>query len=265
VVATTAPDLADALTKATDHVYDSLDKSFLPSPLSIVRWISCIVGFLLFAAILGVINDEEESISLSQAYSSAAWAFWLCGTLILVFLVLTIIEHRKTKKILNSDEHKHTMTTVDSIMDTILTEFGIPSDAPEVDILTFRYKMKNDVPVAKEMDFSSTPYDTLIFHAYADASCLYLVNAEEKNAFLLSEMRAIRTINKRIMIPDWNKDNEPKDKIYKPYKLTVCEDDAVSFKPYHILELEHDGKLWGIYFPCYELPVFEKLTGLKAE
>ena len=36
-------------------------------------------------------------------------------------------------------------------------------------------------------------------------------------------------------------------------------------KAYHILELEHGGENYGIYFPCWELPVFERLTGLNAE
>jgi hypothetical protein len=36
-------------------------------------------------------------------------------------------------------------------------------------------------------------------------------------------------------------------------------------KEYHVLELEQNGEEWGIWFPPYELPAMEALTGLKAE
>ena len=39
----------------------------------------------------------------------------------------------------------------------------------------------------------------------------------------------------------------------------------VSIKPYYVLEIENDGDLYGIYFPCYELATFERLTGLNAQ
>jgi len=29
--------------------------------------------------------------------------------------------------------------------------------------------------------------------------------------------------------------------------------------------LEYEGEPWSIYFPNYELPIFEQVTGLKAE
>ena len=35
--------------------------------------------------------------------------------------------------------------------------------------------------------------------------------------------------------------------------------------PYYILEVVHNTETYGIYIPCYELPVFEELTGLRAE
>ena len=34
---------------------------------------------------------------------------------------------------------------------------------------------------------------------------------------------------------------------------------------YHVLEFVHKGETWGIWFPNYELPFFEKATGLKAD
>ena len=57
---------------------------------------------------------------------------------------------------------------------------------------------------------------------------------------------------------------EPNKGYYKQFKITGDDDDGVSFKPYYILQFRHEGELWGIYFPCYDLEAFERLTGLKT-
>ena len=44
----------------------------------------------------------------------------------------------------------------------------------------------------------------------------------------------------------------PQIKAIKSIKKTIC-------------IMEWNNGLWGIYVPCYELPVIEELTGLKAD
>ena len=90
-------------------------------------------------------------------------------------------------------------------------------------------------------------------------------NIETVYSFDLSELRSIKTVNKRISVPIWNKDEEPTEGRFKKYKLKVDEAEDVYFKPFHILEIDHYGSIFGIYFPCYELSLFEKLTGLAAQ
>ena len=92
-----------------------------------------------------------------------------------------------------------------------------------------------------------------------------MANVESVYAFKRSELKTIKTVNKRISIPTWNKEEEPTAGAFKQYKLAVNNIGNIFFKPYHILEVEHNGETFGIYFPPYELATFEKLTGLKAE
>lgn len=63
----------------------------------------------------------------------------------------------------------------------------------------------------------------------------------------------------------WNKDEAYNKGVYKQYKLVEDNLGRVSGKNYQILELNSGGERWGIYFPRYELPVFEEITGLKAD
>ena len=84
----------------------------------------------------------------------------------------------------------------------------------------------------------------------------------------LSELKAIRTVRKKILLPDWTKGKPLTHEQYKPYMLKmirggVFENLRVGW--YHVLEFVHKGETWGIWFPNYELPFFEKATGLKAD
>lgn len=90
-------------------------------------------------------------------------------------------------------------------------------------------------------------------------------NLEGKYAFPRSACVAIHTVKKHIRVASWNKSINLNKGIYKPYKLTTDNYGAVHCQYYHILEIRQNGEAWGLYFPCYELPTFEALTGLKAQ
>ena len=100
---------------------------------------------------------------------------------------------------------------------------------------------------------------------FTEGEDVHFADLGTRYTFHRTDFRAIRTVYKRVSIPCWNKEEDPKSDKYKPYKLVVNNIGTVFFKSYHILELEREGRLYGIYFPCYELPVFEKITGLTAE
>lgn len=78
-------------------------------------------------------------------------------------------------------------------------------------------------------------------------------------------LRGIRKVSKRIRIEGWNKEEPCNQGRYKAYKLSEGDNGLIYCKPYYILELDRAGERWGIYFPCYELPAFERATGLTAE
>jgi hypothetical protein len=100
---------------------------------------------------------------------------------------------------------------------------------------------------------------------YETNDALHIADLENVYSFAKSELKVITTVNKRISVPTWNKDEDPRSGSFKRYKMTVNNIGNVFFKPYYILEIEHESQIFGIYFPCYELEIFEHLTGLKAE
>ena len=100
---------------------------------------------------------------------------------------------------------------------------------------------------------------------YRRDNFICLADLNNEYSFHISEFKTIRTVNKRISVPLWNKEEACNEGIYKPYKITVNNIGDRFFKPYHILEIEHEAEIWEISFPCYELPLFEQITGLRAE
>ena len=264
LIATPSPAMRQALEASSKKADDTVASSKLPLPIRILQTICYVMGAALILGILKALTGSD-SVSLSQAYQNAPVLFYLAGGCVVLWLVLQFWSKKKSKSVLESDERQHLLSNLDSVCDSIFTELGVPNNAQEVDILSFRYKLKNDTvkPVAKGME--TTPYCNLCFKAYADSENLYLANLDGKYAFALSELQTIRTVKRSIAMQSWNKDQSINEGRYKSYKLTVNDYGNIFCKSYHILQLRHGDQLWDIYFPSYELPIFQSLTGLSAE
>ena len=133
----------------------------------------------------------------------------------------------------------------------------------------YREKKGRISPRGREGVGFGTVYDCYTFRAYVkDKNLCFACTDEGIIAVPLSELKAIRTVRKKILLPDWTKGKPLTHEQYKPYMLKmvrggVFENLRVGW--YHVLEFVHKGETWGIWFPNYELPFFEKATGLKAD
>lgn len=191
--------------------------------------------------------------------------FWLGGACLIAWVLLKVISSRKEKSVLEADESTPAFNNLDKTCEAIFSDLRVPQTSREIDILSFYYKTKVDSIKPCEKGWQATPYMNPIFRIFADSENLYLANLEEKYAIPLSSIRAIKSVNKTIRIEEWNKDEEFNKGAYKQYKLSEDNYGGIICKGYHILEFEYADELWGIYFPRYELPIIEEITGIKAE
>ncbi len=261
IVAAPSPAMQQALDASMGKADDTEARAKLPLPIRIVQYICGILGLLLFG---GLVKGVSE-VSFALAYQNAGWLFWLCGGCLAVWAVLKLWSSTKEKQVLGSEESTQVLSNLESISQSIYTELAVPADAAEVDILSFFYKSKDGQIKPCEKGMQLARFMNPEFKIYKDAEKLYLTNLAGKYAFPLSSLKAIRTVNKNGNVITWNKVAATSEGRFKPYKLTVDNYGRIHFKSYYILELTHDGEEWGIYIPCYELPVLEQLTGLKAE
>ena len=264
VVAKTADEEAQALEEAVDEANELVKKSELPRALRVIRFFSGALALIAIVAIFKAISGYD-GVTLAEGYKNAPWIFWTGGGCLLLWLALTIVGSAKEKEVVESEAAKKAVSELDEAVENVYEILEVPEDAENVDILAFNYKLKDGEPVPKERPFAMTTFFNIDLKVFSDGEYLYLTTAGEKYAFALSSMKAIYTVKKRILIPDWNKDTPPNKGEYKPYKMAFNNLECVSLKNYHILVLEREDEEWGIWFPCYELPVFEKLTGLSAQ
>lgn len=264
IIAKPSAAMTQALEASSESAEKTAARAKLPLAIRVIHWICGAAAVIVTIGIIQALIGEER-VSLPEAYHHATWLFWIAGGCFVLWLILLIISVKKAKSVFDCEESNHLLSNLNAICDGIYRELSVPADAQEVDILSFFYKTKDgDIKVC-EKGFQAVPYFNPVFKIFADSENLYLANLEAKYSIPLSSLQVIRTVNKTIRVPGWNKEEAPNSGIYKQYKITTDNLDCIHSKPYHILEFHHNGDIWGIYFPCYELPILEAVTGIKAQ
>ena len=278
IVKTISAATSQTMEKVAEEVAKVNKKKGLPLPLTIIQLLCAVFGFAIFRGLL------TSDVTMSEAYSNAPGIFWFAGGAWACFALLFLYGRHRKKKTSESEENIIAECRADSICQTANMELGVPSNAVDVDIITFAYKSKKGKPIPRTKGAAnSISKDSFSFRAffgvYAQAQYIYenfsykvftengnlcIADTENKYCIPANEIKGIHTVNTRIVVPMWNKSLSYNEGMYKQFKIS-CNDNGINFKPYHILELEHNGQQWGIYFPCYELPFFEYITGMKAD
>ena len=240
-----------------EDLEQTVEKSKLPLLLRIIKYL-CGLFFLMVLAASAKAGFETALRNAPIMVMSGA----LCGIL---WIILHFASKAKEKKVLKEEDAERQSKEIHEDFKNIHNELNVPDDAAEVDVLLFKYKMKNGKIRPYLSGLQTTAYMNVSVKMYETNDALHIADLENVYSFAKSELKVITTVNKRISVPTWNKDEDPRRGSFKRYKMTVNNIGNVFFKPYYILEIEHESQIFGIYFPCYELEIFEHLTGLKAE
>jgi hypothetical protein len=263
ITASTPKEIMEKHEQMQNEGLEVIEKAKLPLPLRIVK---SIAGFISLILLLSCLRFGLEDGFVELFKNSVGIIFLIVGAICGgIWLALNFASKKKEEKVFteeNIDQKAMDLQKDDAMLYAAL---GVPETAENVDFLMFRYKVKNGEIKPQAPGLMPTPYINFNAKAYDDGRALCVAGVDNAYSFPKDEMKAIRTVNKSIALLNWNKDEEPTKGKYKEYKLGTDNMGLVHAKPYHILEIEHNGELYGLYFPCYELPVIERLTGLRAE
>lgn len=248
-----------SVTQATATV----QKANLPLAVRIIGWVCAAAAVILLGSIARLLKNDGTAFA--DIYQNSPWLFWGAGVSLIAWLVIRILEKQKAKTTLQSDDSVQTLSHLETSTQSVYAQMNVPADAFDVDILCFYYKSTEDGIKVWEKPMQLFSHFNCSLKIFKDEEYLYIGSMEGKYGIPLSSLGRIRTIQKKVRFSDWYKDVPFNSGIYKPYKMTKDQFGCIHCKPHYVLEFEHEGQLWGIYFPCYELPLFEELTGLKAE
>lgn len=254
----------------TDVWTDKLDEQlvanlelFLKDPpfwQGVLIWISGMLSVMTTWSIIAAAT-AEEAMPLDAIWERTPWLFWLAAIATILCLILIVMRVRWYKGKAATEECSD--RAIEKTYNAIYAELGVPADAVKVDVLQFSYRQSREgIHIIKGSTAETTNYEYKLFF---DRSAVYLADRDGKYAFPRTSLRRITTVNERISMLSWNKERSHKRAPWSAYDLRQADNATMYVKPYHILELEKDGKVWGIWFPAYELPAFEKATGLAAE
>ena len=240
-----------------EDLEQTVEKIKLPLWLRIIKYLCG--AFFLIALVASVKAGFETALRNAPLLVMSGA---LCGIL---WIILHFFSKVKEKKVLKEENAEQQLEEIYEDFKNIHNELNVPDDAVEVDVLQFKYKMKNGKISPYASVLQTTAYMNTCVKMYETNDELHIADLENVYSFAKLELKVITTVNKRISVPTWYKDEDPRRGSFKRYKMTVSNMGDVFFKPYYILEIEHESQIFGIYFPCYELEAFEHLTGLKAE
>ena len=262
-ITATAPEgMRTVLEDKAAKLEKSIESARLPSWLVMVR---SIVGFgaLLFA-ITAFRIVTESGIPYLFAGENLLITL-LCVGCAVGWFMLNKYEKTREKSIVEAENIEGQSRALENELATIYLAMGVPQGADDADIIMFQYKIKDGAVVPSAHALIPTPYINFENKIFDDGDNLCFADTENVYSFKKSDLRAIRTVEKKISVPSWNKKSMPTEGEYATYGMTVNKMGMVTMKRYHILEIEHEGELLGIYFPCYELDTFERLTGLRED
>lgn len=248
-----------------DDKQEKLKQSIKKSKLPI--WLEIILILCGYASLIILFSCITQGLKVGFAtiWENASILIVIAGLLGIVSVSIHILSKNRQKKILEEEKVDQQIEEIDEYFLSLHDELNVPFDAVEIDLLSFRYKLKNEEICPRTISaLQTTPYLNVIVATYATSDELHIVDLENVYSFKKSNIKSIITVNKQISIPTWNKEEGLRSEKFKPYKLTRNNVGDIFFKPFYILKIEKDGQSFGICFPPYELNEIERLTGLTA-
>ncbi len=251
----------DTLVEEYEQTSSAIDairaKAKLPAGLHILRFVLyyfLILCFVLIFMVFGDLVSVLETLILLPIY---------LGGIITGLYFIRRCEKNRRERIENSDELRQAYINLSEITEKIYISHGAPKDCTKADILTVCYKTKTEKNDIKRQVI--TDRHNILMAVFTNEKNLCLATSYSKYEIPLKSLQKISTVNEHFPINTWERQVSPYDDYFKSHGLHTDSQSTLYAEKYHIIEFSHNEELWGLYFPCYELPVFENLTGLKAE
>ena len=260
--AKTPANIIEKYNESVDRIQKAIDGAEMPLVVRILKYLCVVVTILAVGLCLLVFRAGGEIFS--ETWNTAPWLFFVVGAGVLGLAVIVFFERRMAKELTDEKRFSADIKVMNDTAREALAFLRVPEDAVNADVILFRYKITDGEVVPKAVKLAPTPYIACDMKVFAEEGKLCLASIDARYEIPLSSVRKISRVDKKITVMGWNKKDAPDSEKYSIYSLKADQYGCVSAKCSYVLEFTLDSTEWGLYFPCYELAVFEKLTGKKC-
>lgn len=237
----------------------NLDRTF--GLCAIICLISTVM--FLFAGANDAIESEDRLVTFAPIVYLAIYGVYMLVTRVILKKKAPVESAQETDA---SDEDPDLLDIFDidgdprvsEASDRIYRSLGVPDGAPTVDILMFDYKTEGGEILLKKKG-KRVRFFNYEMRLFKTERALCIADVERRYEFPLDGIRGHLTVRGEFALGLWNKETPCDRGEYRLFGMTEDRDGDVLFGSYHILEIECDGEVWGLYLPCYELSALREL------
>ena len=264
ITANASEDIRAELDKKANDLEHTIQSSRTPSWMVMVKNIA---GFGALVMAMSLFSTAMQAGSIGAIFAGGNLTTTIiCLGAVAIWFYLGRVSKEREKSIRSNTDIKARSHEIENGIAMLYRSMGVPENAVSADIIMFQYKMKDGQinPVSPLM--MPTPYFNFECKVYADGDCLCIADTENVYSFKKCEILGTRFIEKKTSFVSWNKASAPTDAPFAEYGLTLGKLGTIVCNGYYALDLKHDDEVCEIYFPVYELPVFEGIINrLKNE
>jgi hypothetical protein len=250
-----SPELGTTIYTTIELHEDIAKKAKLPRFL---RFVKAVTGTAAGIYILVALRALLSGVTLAEQYGNAPVLPYIALASLMVWLLLTIAARRRIRSVLESDEYKSYTSRMDYDESSYKEEFNIPPDVKTIDFLSYKYDLMG--VKEKVMHDGITKYLNIACWAYVRDGSLHINARQQEWSIPLRAFTGITRINKRISVPNWNKETPFNKGEFKQYKLRI-KNGALFFKPYYDIIITGGTEEFKLSIPSYEREALLSLIG----
>ena len=219
-------------------------------------WVQLLVYIMAGAGIIIVGSFIKNADNFSQLMEHVGYLFYIGIVLILAAVGLTVLVYFRNKNLDKDPEVERFANKIINKVEEVKEELDVPSTAIKVDIIASKVKIdKNGTEkVVKIGNFFGNNIENDLF---VEKSNLCIADVEMVVGIPLDSIIGFELVNKKIILPSWNKEEHPKSENFKEYvKISQY---GLLVKNYYQLIFQVDDEKYYIVIPNYDYDRVKKL------
>ena len=162
-----------------------------------------------------------------------------------IYLTLLLILRRKNTKLLEAAEENMLKERAQRLDWASRQELGVAENAVDMDIIRVVYQIKKD----REKTLAN---ENLHLYAYCQDDSLCFADNIQVFKIPFSSIQKVVWVKKRLVLPDWNKEEPYNSKTYKPYHIRESDTGEYIIRGYYSLRISEARGEFEVMVPEYE-------------